>query len=385
MKLLRTAQNRIERFFSSATQNESVLRSSTRWASSITWGLIATTGLSISWLALAKTEEIVVTQGTLVPIGSVQDIQMPLGGVINEILVEDGEQVKENQILIKLDTEATSERQLSINKNLKLKQKQLELKKTELSQFIKLYNDKTETLNKRVDFEKKILERFKSLSDVGAVAELQYLSHENSLRELEVKLRESIIDVLRQEAILGQDIQMRTTQIANLLSERTDMEVTLRYQVLRSPVDGVVFDLQPKGRGYTGKQNETLLKIVPIDALEAKVEIPSSNIGFVRNGMDADLSIDSFPATDFGVLQGEISKISSDALPPEPAKQKPEYRYPATITLKNQSLNLKNGNTLPLQPGMSLTANIKLRKVTYLQLLLGSFKDKADSLRRIGD
>ena len=160
MKLLRTAQNRIERFFSSATQNESVLRSSTRWASSITWGLIATTGLSISWLALAKTEEIVVTQGTLVPIGSVQDIQMPLGGVINEILVEDGEQVKENQILIKLDTEATSERQLSINKNLKLKQKQLELKKTELSQFIKLYNDKTETLNKRVDFEKKILERF---------------------------------------------------------------------------------------------------------------------------------------------------------------------------------------------------------------------------------
>jgi HlyD family secretion protein len=32
---------------------------------------------------------------------------------------------------------------------------------------------------------------------------------------------------------------------------------------------------------------------------------------------------------------------------------------------------------------MSLHANIKLRKVTYLQMLLGSFKDKADSLRRI--
>ena len=32
---------------------------------------------------------------------------------------------------------------------------------------------------------------------------------------------------------------------------------------------------------------------------------------------------------------------------------------------------------------MSLTANIKLRKVSYLQLLLGEFKDKADSLKRL--
>jgi len=38
---------------------------------------------------------------------------------------------------------------------------------------------------------------------------------------------------------------------------------------------------------------------------------------------------------------------------------------------------------LPLQVGMSLRASIKLRKVSYLQLLLGSFKDKADSLRKI--
>ena len=39
------------------------------------------------------------------------------------------------------------------------------------------------------------------------------------------------------------------------------------------------------------------MKIVPFNALEAKVEIPSSDIGFVRKGMPADISIDSFPAT----------------------------------------------------------------------------------------
>ena len=46
-------------------------------------------------------------------------------------------------------------------------------------------------------------------------------------------------------------------------------------------------------------------------------------------------------------------------------------------------LKIKNGNSLPLQTGMSLTANIKLRKVSYLQLLLSNFQQKADSLREL--
>ena len=46
-------------------------------------------------------------------------------------------------------------------------------------------------------------------------------------------------------------------------------------------------------------------------------------------------------------------------------------------------MKLKNGSSLPLQVGMSLTANIKLRKVSYLQLLLGEFQDKAQSLQRL--
>ena len=51
--------------------------------------------------------------------------------------------------------------------------------------------------------------------------------------------------------------------------------------------------------------------------------------------------------------------------------------------LDDQQLRLKSGSSLPLQVGMSLTANIKLRKVPYLQLLLGEFQDKAESLQRL--
>jgi HlyD family secretion protein len=123
------------------------------------------------------------------------------------------------------------------------------------------------------------------------------------------------------------------------------------------------------------------MKVVPFDKLEARVEVPSREIGFVSVGKTADISIDSFPATDFGVLQGTVRRIGSDALPPDQMNN--FYRFPVDIRLNSQQLKLKSGKVLPLQVGMSLTANVKLRKVTYLQLLLSDFKDKADALRQI--
>ena len=95
--------------------------------------------------------------------------------------------------------------------------------------------------------------------------------------------------------------------------------------------------------------------------------------------MEADISIDSFPSNDFGVLKGKVTRIGSDSLEPNPQEQRLELRFPVTIQLDDQQLKIKGGSALPLQVGMSLTANIKLRKVSYLQLLLGEFQDKAKS------
>ena len=83
------------------------------------------------------------------------------------------------------------------------------------------------------------------------------------------------------------------------------------------------------------------------------------------------------------MLEAEVKNIGSDALAPSQQDNRPEYRFPALLKLESQQLRLKGGKQLPLQVGMSLTSNIKLRKVTYLQLLLGTFQDKLDSLREI--
>ena len=81
------------------------------------------------------------------------------------------------------------------------------------------------------------------------------------------------------------------------------------------------------------------------------------------------------------MLEGQVETIGSDALPPDNQKGRTTYSFASNIKLSSQKLKLSNGETLPLQVGMSLTANIKLRKVSYLQLLLGSFKDKTSSLQ----
>ena len=383
MKLLTKTQERLSKLQSENKDDQMVLRRSNRWAHAITICLIGTAGFGVIWLSTAKTEEIVVARGALQPIGSVRDIQVPVGGVVDKILVKDGQSVVAGQDLILLDTEATKQKLISLQDNLRYTQEQLSLKKLELQRLQAQVADSIQTLESRLKLEKEVLLRYRSLSEQGASAELQYLQQKNRVKEVEGALRDRRLDGLRQEAILKQASQDLNSRLASLRSEETNTRVTLRYQALKSPVNGLIFDLKPANKGYTAQGTETVMKVVPRNALEAKVEIPSNKIGFVRKGMKADLSIDSFPASDFGVLEGTITQIGSDALAPDPAENRSEYLYPSTIQLDNQQLKIKNGRSLPLQVGMSLSANIKLRKTTYLQLLMGRFQDKADSLREL--
>ena len=380
MSIVRRAQNAIERRVQTSHE-EMALQQSRFLARAITWALLGTTAAGLAWLAFAKTDEVVVASGKLQPIGDVKTIQMPVGGVLETMLVKDGQRVSQGQVLLRLDNEATLDRQASLRTTIIAKQAQLRLKEVELARYLNL-NDTEQTVTRQnLVLETEILQRLEGLKAVGASAELQYLQQRNKVREVDGEIAKLKVDRLRQTAIIEQALEQVKGELADLGSKLTELQVNIRYQDVRSPVNGVVFDLKPTGPGFVAQGSEPVMKIVPFDALQAKVEIESSDIGFVRVGRPADISIDSFPATDFGVLLGTVKGIGSDALPPDERNQ--TYRFPATIALDTQQLKLKSGKSLPLQVGMSLTANIKLRKVTYLQLLLGEFKDKTDSLKQI--
>ena len=364
-------------------QQEVLVEPSSFWPKAITWSLISGSVFGIGWLAFATTEEVVVATGKLEPIGSVKSIQIPVQGVASEILVKEGERVKAGQILIRLDTEASAEKLKRGLESLNYKQQEFVLKKNELDRLITLGKTEQKMLQQRLAIAIDVMGRYSKLSKQGAASELQFMEAKAKVEDTTGQIAMSSVDDMRKQVILQQQIRDLSGRISELRSQITESEVVLRYQVIRSPEAGLVYDLKPKSVGFVAQGSEPVLQIVPDDFLKAKVEIPSSKIGFVSVGKLVDISIDSYPAVDFGVLHGVVKRIGSDALPPEPSQNKVDYRYPADIRLSSQWLKLKDGKTLPLQVGMSLTANIKLRKVSYLQLLLGGFQDKTDSLRRL--
>ena len=361
--------------------NSELMKPSKSWLQAVIWTLVGTAGFAIGWLAIAKTDEVVVATGKLEPLGSVKPIQMPMGGVVEDILVKEGELVKANQILLRLDTEADEDRRDTLAQTIKLKQQQLELKQQERTQYLELNSTEQRVLEENLQLQRELLDRYRKLADQGASPEIQLLQQQDRVQQVLGQLQQIKVDRRRQQAQQDQQIQSLKSDLAELRSQRTGQVVKLRYQEIRSPVDGVVFEMKPTATGFVAQGSEPVMTIVPIDTLEARVEVPSDKIGFIYQGQSSDLSIDSYSANDFGILEGVVRKIGSDALPPNPALGQSFYRFPVDIQLKSQSLVLKDGQTLPLQVGMSLTANIKLRKVSYLQLILKSFGDSTQSLR----
>ena len=91
-----------------------------------------------------------------------------------------------------------------------------------------------------------------------------------------------------------------------------------------------------------------------------------------------DVRIDAYSYSEFGDVDGYLTQIGSDALPPDDIY--PFYRFPAEIRLEAQTLE-SNGQDLSLRSGMSLNASIKLRKRRVITFFTDLFVDKADSFR----
>ena len=376
-------QHKLKEKISKLEINNINLRQSNFFIRSLTWGLISTSGLAITWLAFAYTEEIIIVRGKLEPIGDVKIINIPSGGVVKNILVKNGEEVSKDQILLVLDNEILHKNVDSLENQIKQKKDQLDLKKEEKIKLIDLYTSKLRFLKNEFKLKEDIKNRFKELFEEGALSELNYLEKISEINLLEGAIVENEINLKRQSLILSQEIKQIESEISELEAKELEAEVLLEYKSIKSPVNGMVFDMKPKNIGFVAQANYSIMKIVPFNKLEADVKIPSSKIGFIKIGMPVDISIDSFPANDFSPLEGFVESIGSDVLDLNDEENNKEYFYPGSIKLNSQSLLLKNGNELPLQVGMSLQANIKLRKVSYLRLLLGSFRDKTESLKSI--
>lgn len=139
-----------------------------------------------------------------------------------------------------------------------------------------------------------------------------------------------------------------------------------QLRILTSPVDGVVEQLIVNTIGGIVTPAQELLHIVPKNQLlEVNASLPNKDIGFVHTGQSAEIKIDSFPFTKYGIIDGEIIDISADAIEDE----KLGLLFPLKATMQSQRINV-NGKWVNLKPGMSVTVEIKTGTRRLMEFLL---------------
>ena len=398
------------------------LDSSRKWNKIIIWTFVSFATFGVVWSVIARVDETVQSIGKLEPKGTTIDVKVPIGGVIEKILVKEGELVDKNQILLKLDTTAASSKlqalqrvRSQINADIVLSKIQLGEKKDvnflTSNQKIKLNSLNNEydsrisasaNAVKQIEFQKEsiretlksqqtvlsireeILENLKEVTDIGGLSKIKYLKEQQEVIQLRGRVESTKSELEKISATLDEaknkltntiaaskidfssKIEENVKQVAQIENQISETKLTLKYQEIVSPLDGIVFDLQPAAPGYVvGNNEKPILKIVPIDDLVARIFVSNKDIAFLKKGQTVKIRVDAYPYNEFGEIEGQIDSIGSDVL--EPDEQFNFYRFPVTVKMDEPYILHKN-KKLPLITGMSLSVNIVLRQRPVISL-----------------
>ncbi|WP_186469827.1 HlyD family secretion protein [Synechococcus sp. A18-25c] len=337
------------------------------------WGqifLLSLVGLGATAFATAwfyRLDEVITVQGRLVPQKGGVEVKSPVNGQLSQVLVSNGEEVKEGEPLLRFDVKSAEAEESTIAR-------QLELERERLTDQLRRNEQRQQTLTRNINLTERILERFTPLERGGAISEIQILQQANQLETL----RDELLQMQTEREELQNDSQSRT---ANLEGKLQQIQSQLRNEVVKAPISGTVFDLQPDNNRYVATNAEPLLKIVPNGQLGGEVNVGNQDIGFIRPGQSAKIRVDSFPYTEYGEIDGTIRSIGADALPPSELIR--SYHFPVELNLSRSTLETKDGTVIPLQSGMTITTNLKLRDRRLIELLSDLFTNRGESLKRL--
>lgn len=359
----------------------STLEQSKFIANKIIFIISMSSGLGLLILIFAKTDQIIITKGELQPTNRVREIKIPIAGVVDQILIKEGDYVLKDQKLLKLDDSLAKETQINLKKQIDLKNNELNLKNIEKDHSLKIIKNQIKNLSNIIPIEEKNLKRFDSLIKQGAISIYEYDQQKIKILNLneELNSKKSLKQV--KEFQIMQEIKSIENNIIDFQNQLENINEKLKYSYIISPINGYIFELRAKDTGYVINPNLELMQIVPDNDLEASIFINSNDIGFINIGKKAEISVDSYPASDFGVLNGSVRFISQNSS--KIKENTDNLFFSSKIKLDTQYLNSVNDNKLELKPGMSITANIKLRRLSYLQIIFNLFTDKAKSIKEI--
>jgi hemolysin D len=255
------------------------------------------------------------------------------------------------------------------------------------------------------------------LAKKGYGSKLEYLKTQQDLvehqQELEVqkgKLAEAegALAALKDQRLQAEDEYRHTNlkDLADAEEKATSLHDQLvqasekyRLQTLTAPVDGTVQQLAVHTVGGVVTPAQVLMEIVPADShLEIEAMVPNRDIGFVHAGQNAQIKVDTFNFTRYGLIHGKVLSVSQDSIQRDKPADKSEDKkpsdvsdssepegqelvYSARVALDKAQMQIDD-RLINLEPGMAVTVEIKTGSRHVISYLLSPLiKHKQEALR----
>jgi hemolysin D len=342
----------------------------------VLWALLLLLVGLLVWAVVGRLDIVAVAEGKLVPQSYVKIVQPSEAGIVKEILVKEGEQVRVGQVLMRMDALITEADAKSLEADYQRKRLALGRMTAELedkpfkpqskapaalvreveaqydanraayeaalaeerSRLVKAKHELSATeqvRNKLIETLPHYRQQEKAYEDLlreGYVPSLMASDkrRERIEKEQELRTQEQIIESARASM---QQSEKKLLQIASdyrrqLHTERNDIEGQadkLAQEVakqahrkslmeLRATQDGTVKDLATHTAGTVVQPGTVLLTLVPREeALSAEVWVSNEDIGFVRKGQAVKLKCVAFPFQKYGMMDGTVEQVSADA------------------------------------------------------------------------
>lgn len=345
-----------------------------------------------AWAAWAEIDEVTRGEGRVIPYTRIQKIQSLEGGILEEILVTEGEEVAAGQVVARidrtrffaaymeaqaqaralraavarLDAEVHGKKYISFPRD-------LEPESQEAIVEVELYNARQQRLRASLDsvqreiaIAEKQAHLIAPLVARQAVSELELLRLNQSIAALKGRLSE-IDNTYKQEAYT--EFTAKKSELASLENNLLQRKDQLNRTDLTSPVNGTVNNVLATTRGGVLQPGEAVMEILPLeDRLLIEARVKPQDIAFLAPGMPARVKITAYDYTIYGHLAGKLEQISADTIAEETLRGK-EYFY--QILIKTDTNHLEHRDEkLPIRPGMIAEVDVLSGKRTVLSYLL---------------
>ncbi|MDD3055703.1 MAG: HlyD family efflux transporter periplasmic adaptor subunit [Aliarcobacter sp.] len=344
----------------------------------------------LTWASIAKLEQISRAKGIVIATAKKQEIQSANDGVIEEIFVKEGQSVKKDEVIAKLDESQFQASYESIKSKvaalestisrLKAEVFKKEMRFTPLSieypDFMssqqelfkrrqEALNDEIGTLQNSLDLARDELNLNIPLVKTGDVGAIELIRLKRQVADIEGQ-------IVNRKNKYFQESQAELTKYEEELSsqkqELADKTVTLGRAEIVSPMDAIVNNILITTKGAKVRAGDVIMQLVPIDELVIEAKLSPSEISFVKEGQKASVKLDAYDFSIFGGFEGKVKHISSDTLVEKTAKGD-EFFFRVLISIDGREMISKVGKKVIVTPGMTGQIDIITGERTVLTYL----------------